>query len=293
MYGFRARPRISDIFIEVYSAYPASVMFRDDIDTTNSIILPPSALRALSNSGRAFGDRTHPMLFRILNIDLNIHTNCSVLDFTADEGTCLLPKNMFERLCLFEGQKVNIRNIELPKGTFLKIRPHQTKLLDQGNQKTILEYCLQNYFCVTEGDTISIKVGSKIYDLDIIEVKPLTKDKGILLLNTDVEVDFDQPKDYIEPAKNDDNSIMRTSSVNFNSKEKPKKKLNQEEMDKIIQDQKFTGNHFRMDGKKIGKATVEKIEKNRKIQKDAEENYNPREQKIESNPRMKYHFVQL
>lgn len=36
---------ISNLFIEVYQAFPASIMGREDIDLSNSIILPPSALQ--------------------------------------------------------------------------------------------------------------------------------------------------------------------------------------------------------------------------------------------------------
>ena len=53
-----------------------------------------------------------PALFRILNIQLGIHTHCGVAEFTAEEGTCYLPYNMFDRLSLEEGQQVNVRAIK-------------------------------------------------------------------------------------------------------------------------------------------------------------------------------------
>jgi hypothetical protein len=53
-----------DLFIEVYRAYPASFIGRDDLELTNSsknyidiyflVILPPSALDKLSNLSRIF-----------------------------------------------------------------------------------------------------------------------------------------------------------------------------------------------------------------------------------------------
>lgn len=70
---------------------------------TTLVILPPSALDKLSNLSKiykviliyiiekAFGTESSPILFRILNIDLNVYTNCGVLDFTAEEDTCYLP----------------------------------------------------------------------------------------------------------------------------------------------------------------------------------------------------------
>ena len=104
------RIQIDNIFIEIYKAFPCSVMGREDIDLSNSIILPQTALQKLS-SMKNFGDSKNPILFRILNIELNIFTHCGVAEFTAEEGTCYIPYNMFEKLCLIEGQTVNIRNI--------------------------------------------------------------------------------------------------------------------------------------------------------------------------------------
>ena len=160
------RLNVNEIFIEVYKAFPASIMGREDIDLSNSIILPASALGVLS-SMRNFKDSKNPILFRILNIELNMATHCGVAEFTAQEGTCYLPSNMFERLCLMEGQQVNIRNVDLKEGKFIKLQPHLTEFINNPNPKTILEYNLRNYFCVTEGDTISVKFSKKIYKLDI------------------------------------------------------------------------------------------------------------------------------
>ena len=134
---YRNRVNIANIFIEVYKAFPASVMGREDIDLSNSIILPPSALSKLTRM-KNFGDNNNPVLFRILNIDLNIYTHCGVIEFTAEEGTCYIPSNMFERLCLNDGQMVNIRNMELPKGTFIKLQLHLTEFINNPNPKTIL-----------------------------------------------------------------------------------------------------------------------------------------------------------
>jgi ubiquitin fusion degradation protein 1 len=248
MYGNRGRRniQIDTIFIEVYRAFPASIMGRDDIDLSNSIILPQSALGKLSVM-RNFGDTKNPILFRILNIELNIYTHCGVVEFTAEEGTCYIPSNMFERLCLMEGQQINVRNVILQPGTFIKLQPHKTEFINNPNPKTILEYNLRNYFCVTEGDTISVKFGKNIYKIDIVQCKP---NKAIKTLNCDIEVDFDPPKDYKEPVKqNINNNNNNSSTIKFNSDEKPFKKLTEEEIKKQIEDKKFSGHHFRIDGK--------------------------------------------
>ena len=292
MYGNRGRRniQIDTIFIEVYRAFPASIMGRDDIDLSNSIILPQSALGKLSVM-RNFGDTKNPILFRILNIELNIYTHCGVVEFTAEEGTCYIPSNMFERLCLMEGQQINVRNVILQPGTFIKLQPHKTEFINNPNPKTILEYNLRNYFCVTEGDTISVKFGKNIYKIDIVQCKP---NKAIRTLNCDIEVDFDPPKDYKEPVKqNINNNNINSSTIKFNSDEKPFKKLTEEEIKKQIEDKKFSGHHFRIDGKNVTNTQVQKIMKAKLESKNNEDNYNPRECRIISNPRPSFRYVEL
>jgi ubiquitin fusion degradation protein 1 len=284
----QGRIQIDNIFIEIYKAFPCSVMGREDIDLSNSIILPQTALQKLS-SMKNFGDSKNPILFRILNIELNIFTHCGVAEFTAEEGTCYIPYNMFEKLCLIEGQTVNIRNIELKAGTFIKLKPHLTEFINNPNPKTILEYNLRNYFCVTEGDTISVKFGKKIYKIDIIQCKP---NKAIRTLNCDIVVDFEAPKDYKEPIKQNITN-NNNGSIKFNSNEKIYKKLTEEEIKKQIEDKKFSGHHFRIDGKNVTNTQIQKILKTKLENKNNEDNYNPRECRIISNPRPSFKFVEL
>ena len=283
------RIQIDNIFIEIYKAFPCSVMGRDDIDLSNSIILPQTALQKLS-SMKNFGDSKNPILFRILNIELNIFTHCGVAEFTAEEGTCYIPYNMFEKLCLIEGQTVNIRNIELKDGTFIKLKPHLTEFINNPNPKTILEYNLRNYFCVTEGDTISVKFGKKIYKIDIIQCKP---NKAIRTLNCDIVVDFEAPKDYKEPVTQNITNNNNNGSIKFNSNEKIYKKLTDEEIKKQIEDKKFSGHHFRIDGKNVTNTQIQKIMKTKLENKNNEDNYNPRECRIISNPRPSFKYVEL
>ena len=285
----QGRIQIDNIFIEIYKAFPCSVMGREDIDLSNSIILPQTALQKLS-SMKNFGDSKNPILFRILNIELNIFTHCGVAEFTAEEGTCYIPYNMFEKLCLIEGQTVNIRNIELKAGTFIKLKPHLTEFINNPNPKTILEYNLRNYFCVTEGDTISVKFGKKIYKIDIIQCKP---NKAIRTLNCDIVVDFEAPKDYKEPVRQNITNNNNNGSIKFNSNEKIYKKLTEEEIKKQIEDKKFSGHHFRIDGKNVTNTQIQKIMKTKLENKNNEDNYNPRECRIISNPRPSFKYVEL
>jgi ubiquitin fusion degradation protein 1 len=284
---YRQVPDMNNLFIEVYRAFPAAVMGRSDIDPTNSIILPPSALGKLSIM-KNFGNSKDPVLFRILNIQLGIYTHCGVTEFTAEEGTCYLPYNMFDRLSLEEGQQVNVRATKLKAGTFIKIQPHKTEFINNPNPKTVLEYNLRNYFCVTEGDTIDVKFGQKFYKIDIKQCKP---DKAIRTLNCDIMVDFEAPKDYKEPPKTKKTNVSG-SNIKFKSDEIPVK-LTKEEIEKQITDKKFSGHHTRIDGKEVSKNQAKKIIQAKIEKKNNEENYDPRKCRIPSNPRPEFKYVEL
>ena len=272
---------VSNLFIEVYRAYPSSIFGREDIDLSNNIILPPDALKKLSKMPN-FGDSTIPILFRILNIDLNISTHCGVVEFTAEEGTCYIPSNMFDRLCLKEGQYVNIRSMTLIPGSFIKLKPHKTEFFNNKDLKTILEYNLRNYFCVTEGDTISIKIRKKIYKIDVIHCKP---NKSIRTLYCNIMVHFALPKDYKEPeelSQTSNNIIASYIKINH---EKPIK-LTEEEIQKQVYDKKFSGHHFRIDENIISNTSNNQ-------QLNNEENYNPRKFRILNNQRPEFKYVEL
>ena len=276
---------LSTIFIEVYRAYPATYLDRVDLECTNSIILPSSALQKFTSMRDGFGNKSNPVLFRILNISLNIYTHCGVLDFTAQDDICYLPTNMFYRLCLNPGDKVNLRNIKLDKGKYIKIQPHLTEFINCPNPKTILENALRAYFCLTKGDTIRIEFNKKYYDLDIVDCKPKT---AILILNQDIEVDFEKPLDYDETQEKvqKKQNVSSNPFINFNSE----KKKNKEDNSKEMEDSKFYGHHGRLDGKNFTANQIKKVmEQKKKI--DLEESFNPREHRIYNKNRIHFHYV--
>jgi ubiquitin fusion degradation protein 1 len=75
-----------------------------------------------------------------------------------------------------------------------------------------LENNLRNYVCATKGDTIQVTFNKKNYQIDIIVIilfytKECKPRDAICLTNCDVEVDFDQPLDYVEESKKVDEVI--------------------------------------------------------------------------------------
>mmetsp|Transcript_33285 Transcript_33285/g.6017 ORF Transcript_33285/g.6017 Transcript_33285/m.6017 type:complete len:91 (-) Transcript_33285:601-873(-) len=84
-FGFHQPPQPTTFF-EMYKAFPATFFGKIEVEKGNMIILPASAAERLIQM-----QVNTPMLFRITNTQLGMSTHCGVLEFSAEEGTCLLP----------------------------------------------------------------------------------------------------------------------------------------------------------------------------------------------------------
>jgi ubiquitin fusion degradation protein 1 len=136
------------------------------------------------------------MLFQVENRREGRSTHCGVLEFIADEGMVYLPYWMMQNLLLQEGDVITLRSATLPKGTFVKLQPHSKDFLDISNPRAVLETTLRNFSCLTVGDTIPINYNNRQYFIDIVEAKPA---EAISVIETDCNVDFAPPLDYVEP----------------------------------------------------------------------------------------------
>lgn len=103
-----------------------------------------------------------------------------------------------QNLALEEGEIVSLKSASLPKGTYVKLQPHTTDFLDISNPKAVLETTLRNFSCLTVGDQITINYNNRQYFIDIVEARP---QQSISVVETDCEVDFAPPLDYVEPTR--------------------------------------------------------------------------------------------
>ncbi|XP_050377573.1 uncharacterized protein LOC126794832 [Argentina anserina] len=158
--------------------------------------MPPSALGVLLSQPVC-----NPMLFQLRNpnaADRELVSHCGVLEFTAVEDKIYIPSWKMKRMDLKDGDVVQVKNVSLPKGKFVKLQPHTKDFLDITNPKAVLEKTLRNFTCFTVGDTIMLPYNGKEYYVNIVETKPR---KAISIIETDCEVDFLPPLDYVEPEK--------------------------------------------------------------------------------------------
>lgn len=124
-------------YTQDFSAFPAVYFGRDDIERGNKIMLPPSVADILVHMHISY-----PMLFEIRNPMLDTFTHCGVLEFTAEEGTCVIPFwvpfiQMMQNLLLEEGGRVQIKNVKLNPGRFIKLQPQETAFIDLPNPRAV------------------------------------------------------------------------------------------------------------------------------------------------------------
>ncbi|KAF7725337.1 ubiquitin fusion degradation protein [Apophysomyces ossiformis] len=191
-------------FSEYYRCYPIAMMQqgneRENVNYGGKIILPQSALEKLSQLHISY-----PMLFQLSSPQGRTHTHAGVLEFIAEEGRVYLPQwavyQMMETLRMEPGGMIIVKNTTLPLGSFVKIQPQSTNFLDISDHRAVLENALRNFSTLTLGDVIQINYNDKVYEIQVLDVKPNFEDhSGISIVETDLEVDFAPPVGYVEPS---------------------------------------------------------------------------------------------
>lgn len=94
-----------------------------------------------------------------------------------------------------EGGLVAVKNVSLPKATFVKFRAQSVDFIEVSNPRALLEVSLRKFTCLTVGDTICIPYSGKKFYLDVREVQP---NGAASIIETDCNVDFEEPLGYKE-----------------------------------------------------------------------------------------------
>lgn len=188
--NFNMRPAAPPgAFTRQFRCYPVSFIDKSDLESGGKIVLPPSALDTLARLNITF-----PMLFQLESRN-GRKTHCGVQEFIAEEGHANVPYWLMQNLLVSEGGMITIRNANLPKGTFVKFQPQTSDFIKISNPKAVLEATLRSFTCLTKGDSIAINYNDKTYYIDVLEVAP---GDAISIIETDVNVEFAAPADYVE-----------------------------------------------------------------------------------------------
>jgi len=184
--------RSNNVFEMKYRCHSMAVKGASaSLDDGGKILLPPSALDFLSRLQISW-----PVFFNVKNPSGGASTHCGVQEFTAEEGTAYFPYWMMQHLHLSEGSLVVVRQVNLLPGTFAKIQPHSKAFLDISNPRAVLEKHLRDYSCMTKGDVFQFRYNGKLFAFNVLELRP---GNAVSIVETDMNVDFAPPLDYVEP----------------------------------------------------------------------------------------------
>lgn len=249
-------------FDEKYRCYPMAFSGRSHLEEGDKILLPPSALNKL-----ALMNVEYPMLFELSNSSENKYTHCGVLEFSAEEGRCYIPFWMMQNLFLAEGGLINVKNVSLPKATFVKFRPQQLEFLNITNPRAVLENTLRKFTCVTVGDVLCIRYLDSNYFLEIRDVQP---GGAASIVEADFNVDFDEPVGYKESlAKSNPSSATGSKTTSPSASPSPTLNISRALQKATAEDPEapakdapkfkaFGGSAQRIDGKSINKSNESK-----------------------------------
>ncbi|KAL7409963.1 ubiquitin fusion degradation protein UFD1-domain-containing protein [Mrakia frigida] len=190
----QAPPESYDDYFKAYSTVMmGSRSERANLVHGGKIIMPPSALARLTNL-----DLESPWSFKLRNPKAAaLETHAGVLEFIAEEGVVYLPPWMMRTLELGEGDPIRVTGARLPKGKRVKIQAQNLEFLEVSDPKAVLESCLRNFSCLSQGDMFSVSYNSIAFEFLVMETIP--DGPGISCQDTDLEVDFAVPKGYVEP----------------------------------------------------------------------------------------------
>lgn len=185
-------------FEEQFRCYPISLMTdnirKDEANYGGKIFLPSSSLSKLTKLNIKY-----PILFKLTNILNESTTHSGVLEFIAEEGRAYIPQWMMNVIEISPGNLIRITNCDLPLGNYVKIEPQSVDFLEISDPKAVLENFLRNFSTLTVNDIIEIKYNDIVYGIKILDVKPISNNNGICVVETDLETEFVPPVGYVEP----------------------------------------------------------------------------------------------
>ena len=199
----------------------------ETFESGNKVLLPGNLLEKLHSSGgrgafnrSSSSDETTSgfasimggggLVFEITT-PMGISTFCGVLQFNAPESNLIVaPDWMIKNMFATDGMEVQLRSVELPKLTFLKVQPRKadwsTLVAQTGmDPQTFMQTALQRYVSLSKGDAISLSAFGEEMPFTVIEIKPNVP-AGRLFDGFFAEVAFDVAKPLLEEETTESSS---------------------------------------------------------------------------------------
>ncbi|KAL9635906.1 MAG: hypothetical protein Q9164_003173 [Protoblastenia rupestris] len=142
----------------------------------------------------------HPLTFRLVNPENGRIVYAGIREFSAEGGAVGLSPFLRETLGIDKSigkrkdsestlRTLTIHVEELPKGTFVKLRPLEAGY-DAEDWKALLEQYLRDTFTtLTNGEEIAIPAGKELFRFLVDGLKP--SGEAVSLVDTDLEVDIE------------------------------------------------------------------------------------------------------
>ena len=178
------------------------------LENSNKIILPKRILYQLSQNNNI----VYPLYFKINNSE-NLF---SVHEFLEDIDHVYISRDLFHELRMEYDMPytLTLYNQELVKGTKIRLQPHNQDMYEIENIKEYLEENLTKlYTCLMKDQTLSIPYDHTNIYFNVVNCEP---EDLISIIDTDIEVDFAKPLDYVEPKpfKKDNLNFSQTHENN-------------------------------------------------------------------------------
>jgi hypothetical protein len=160
-----------------------------ELNHGDKVVLPPSALEQLLLQVGNSGALPSPLTFELRHPHSGATIHCGVKEFSSESSTIQLPNWIRESLGLNSGDYVLIKLSLLPKGTFARLKPISHDYRDITDYRAALEAHLRgHYTTLTNGQTLSCRYGGRVYDFQVVELKP---QNAVSITDTDLEVEMD------------------------------------------------------------------------------------------------------
>lgn len=181
-------------------------------EKSNRVLAPKSLLYKLSQ----YDNLKYPIHFK-LNHNLYKPESdykdyvYSVYDYIEDIDHIYLPNEYYrdidlDKLLEYDNQiEIEIINYDLPKAESIILKPFTSNFLSIENPKVYLEAHLKKHYTVLfKNQIISTIYGNTFINIEILDTQP---ENQVCILETDINVDFEAPYDYIEPEIIDNKKI--------------------------------------------------------------------------------------
>jgi ubiquitin fusion degradation protein 1 len=130
------------------------------------------------------------MMFAVENPTTWQKIAAGVESFTADGGSCVLPKWMQKSIGVDANSKVRVTLSNFPSADSVIFQPFTEEFNRLPNPRVVLEFTLRQMPCLTEGSVLPIEFNSNLYHLKVLKTSP---QKCVSIIHADVITDFAQP----------------------------------------------------------------------------------------------------